>query len=514
MRYNNLYLKIRDESDSLLVDLYCSMIDVYEGRRISPPISRFLLGAFTDGLNRIAQHPNSKDENWLKDQGELIYNKLFSEPWEGYLQRALSRCQDQGSGLRISIHTQGELAEETPWELLYDPQSNQFVSCTHDCVVVRSPCYENSTNLPPSCCAESIKQIEVEDLPVRILAVSASPPRYSSVHPDLELEALQERLHLLPSYAVNFSPEPRVPWEKFGTLLQTHKPHILHLVAHGNEQGIFFEDGRNIDYGTFLRQLRAIQSLRIIILSGCNSKYLLRCKSLLNTQPSILSKKNIWALLVTGTVISSAASLSFVKFLYTSLATHNSLTYAVGCARNSLAGSNTPESLQWSIPMLHDICDVIVFPPIGELSRLAGVSPFRLEEMFELRQNADEAASKVSKFQEWLHCEPSPSPDFFGMMNKQPKQIEPELIHRIVHRLSSIHDYPNNLTIWMNSTRNLASSTYAVFEQLDSRIDNLAKSKKSRIHDRELQMIKKVSVEANERLGELKQQFEQLLRYS
>lgn len=500
MEYLDLNLDIfpEDGSNSLQVRLECPTISFSEVRSTSPPLTATQISGFLSSMERIAQKPKPEDKVWLENIGTRLYSALFSDDWKSYCQQIFEKCQQQGCGLRINIGTQGKLAEDTPWELLYDSESKQFLGCAPLRVIVRSP--DRSLR--------GTGQVITPERPIRILVASASPPRYSSVHPDLEIEAIQERLSELPKQTVSFFSAPRVSWNKFLGELQGIKPHLLHLIAHGNETGVFFEEGNNVDYGTLVNQFIAIQNLRVVFISGCNSRHILSHREPFDTHPIVPSIHSIWALLVTGTNISSSASLSFIKFLYTALAAGFPLIYAVGSARNSLAGSNTSDSYQWSIPMLHNACNIVLFPPMKDLQQLTNTSPLRHEQILELRQKIEDALGSLSALRESINS-PRLSPANFKIWDDEPRLIDPFVIEEVIKQLNQISDYPNSLVSWIDTTRTFASQACRGFEECALLIGKLAKLK--RLNAQNIQAIQQCSEQAYCKAEQLNIQFEKLL---
>jgi len=359
MRYLTLDFEVCDSNESLHIHL----LNLDKERDKSPLLSRDDLDIFDVRMARISQNPNPNDAEWLKEIGSKLYHTLFSkdsegsEGWEDYGQQAMETSQQKRLGLQINIYAKGELAQKMPWELLYDSKVGQFIGGSPKNVIVRVP--------PKQKYLHKQQIIASHQETVRIILASASSIRMNPTHFDQEFTAIQKCLSHLPNNSIEIFSTPHVSWDEFTKCLLEKKPHILHLVAHGTEEGVFFEKDNNpelVKYTDLSNFLVSLDDLKMIVFSICDSGTILSQKTLFNLPPEIPSVKRVWAILVTRTTISAAASLSFSKDLYHALVNGYSLTYAVGYARHNLARSNTPEALQWSIPMLYQATDVIPFP--------------------------------------------------------------------------------------------------------------------------------------------------------
>lgn len=174
------------------------------------------------------------------------------------------------------------------------------------------------------------------DMEVRILAAFAQPRGTSSTLWEQESRALRQaiapfarklRLDLLHGCT---------PDELHRSLLHL-KPSIVHIQAHGNQDGLALQDSsgdlHQVSWAALRETLRATPGLQCVILNACDSQAV----TTLGTTP--------FALITTPGAVISEATLTFTFGFYDALAAGNSIPecYSAGCQRMRLQGYSTHE---------------------------------------------------------------------------------------------------------------------------------------------------------------------------
>ena len=126
-----------------------------------------------------AVDPDQQPPPGAEALGRQLYATIFAGDIGASLLSSLTLSAQQGKGLRIRLHVEEapELAN-LPWEALYLPERSRFLVLSHETPLVR---YIDVRAPAPS--------LPVE-LPLRILAVIASPAGY----PELNVEEEWRRL--------------------------------------------------------------------------------------------------------------------------------------------------------------------------------------------------------------------------------------------------------------------------------------------------------------------------------
>lgn len=110
---------------------------------------------------------------------------------------------------------------------------------------------------------------------MKVLFVASNPEDSASLNLESEITELQRRFIEAEGEPVKFIFQPRICLEDLPRLLIYHKPDVLHLSAHGNEQDLVMTrgDGTKVKLEatallTFMRGARP----KVVLLNACNSQ--------------------------------------------------------------------------------------------------------------------------------------------------------------------------------------------------------------------------------------------------
>lgn len=112
---------------------------------------------------------------------------------------------------------------------------------------------------------------------MKLLYVASNPDAQESLALEREITVLQQKLIAQRGLSnIQFLPYPKIDVDEFSTTLSQVRPDILHVSAHGHEEGIAFSDPdgeeQYISMDNFVDLLRAIDPRpKLIFLSACSS---------------------------------------------------------------------------------------------------------------------------------------------------------------------------------------------------------------------------------------------------
>jgi hypothetical protein len=288
--------------------------------------------------------------------GEDLFSSLFSGNVLELYNKSLGIVQSQpGRGLRIRIHL--ALSERgapqiscLPWEFLYRPQTNEFLSLGRTTSVVRY------LEVPQP--VESLPTTP----PLRILAAIASPRGSSPLNLVLEREKLNR---VMAEYAeIEMIFLERATLSAITKALSSKPFHIFHFMGHGSfeetrEEGcLLFEDstgGPELVNGKSLATiLSRSDSLRLAFLNACDTAKTTRSDGLdpFAGVAAALMLGGLPAVLAMQFRISDEAAITFSSAFYGQLATSMPVDQATTEARVDLFSSN-PKSFEWGTPVLY-----------------------------------------------------------------------------------------------------------------------------------------------------------------
>ncbi len=309
-----------------------------------------------------SRHPSRRtrpaDVRRIKKAGRQLYEALFQKEVRACYKANLTRAQQVGKGLRLKLGLDYTLTN-VPWELMYNPDSRDFVALSTLTPVVRY------LALP-----QSPKPLEVS-LPLRILVVIANPcqPLLDvSVEKKRLLSALEEPREA-GAVEIKFL-EGQGTFSALQRILRQQQFHVLHFIGHGeyraeDEEGVLIledEQGRSwfINGQNLGRALRDHPPLRLVVLNACEGAKTSTTDPFAGMAAAIVSA-GIPAVVAMQFDISDSGAIIFSREFYTSLADGYPLDAAVTEARKAMAAL-IKNPIEWSTPVLYmTIPDGMIF---------------------------------------------------------------------------------------------------------------------------------------------------------
>jgi len=285
-----------------------------------------------------------------KTFGGRLFAAVFGDEVRGCFRSSLDEAGRQGKGLRIRLRLTDvpELAD-LPWEYLYNPVLNSFLTLSTKTPLVRY------LELPVS-----IRPLRVTP-PLRVLVMISSPRDYAPLNVEREWQKMRAALDDLEQRGlVTIERLEQATLSALRRQLRQRDYHILQFVGHGgfNESSqdgvLLFEDedkhGRKIsgqDLGTLLHDH---DSLRLAVLNACEGARASREDPFAGTAQSLV-QQGIPAVIAMQFEISDEAAISLAHEFYEAVADSYPVDAALGEARKALFAEG--HGVEWGTPVLY-----------------------------------------------------------------------------------------------------------------------------------------------------------------
>lgn len=254
---------------------------------------------------------------------------LFELNWENAVRSG------QDAYLRVQLHILAEELHAVPWEIMYHPVRNLWLSVS---------CHSPLTRYVDAVVRPSVDL----SLPLRVLVCSAEPRDLPPVRSGPEIAAILNSLQALQDNGVlEVSLCRSCRKASLHESLERFHPHLVHFVGHGRRYGKVYglvlerEDGSSefIDVDTVRGILESARTVRGTILNACES----------HGVAVGLARQGIAAVGIQD-VIRNDASVGLCQALYEALAAGQPLDVAVNRARFSLRLSGGGNKRDWWLP--------------------------------------------------------------------------------------------------------------------------------------------------------------------
>ena len=292
----------------------------------------------------------SPDVEAAKTFGGRLFEKVFDGAVRTCLESSLYAAQQQGVGLRLRLRlTNVPELEGLPWEYLYNPALNRFLSLSVETPLVRY------LDLP-----ERIQPLSVKP-PLRVLVMISSPQDYPALDVEHEWSQLEKAVGGLKWK--NRLILDRLSKPTLGALQRqirrTHY-HIFHFIGHGTfderlQTGVLLlEDsrgrGRPVSgehIGTLLHDER---SLRLAFLNACEGARTSASDPFAGTAQCLV-QQGIPAVIAMQFEISDEAAIILTREFYSALTEGYPVDAALGEARKAIYGQIG--DVEWGTPVLY-----------------------------------------------------------------------------------------------------------------------------------------------------------------
>jgi outer membrane protein assembly factor BamB len=293
------------------------------------------------------------DESDLQDLGSRLFAALF-EGGVGSRFRTSQGWTKQAKGLRLLLRLESPELMALPWELLYDPVQEQFLSLTGSAPVVRYLQVPYPTVPPPA------------SLPLRMLVVAASPKDLVPLDLEAELAGLQDAVEPLVkggALAIDILRPPTV--RALRAHLEDHPCHIVHFLGHGGwdgKQGVLeLEDTRRRSAPLDAQSLAMLfhnKPVRLVVLNACltarepeHRRERRLQRGYLGVGPALVGA-GLLAVVGMQFSLTDVGACLFAEDFYGMLARHRPVDEAVDQARRAMVLEQGRGCSDWVAPVL------------------------------------------------------------------------------------------------------------------------------------------------------------------
>lgn len=304
-------------------------------------------------------------EKAVQDFGAELFGTLFAGEVGTLYYESRQLVAQAGRGLRIKLRIEDPHLATLPWEYLYDPRSDEYLSRSSFSPLVRY--------LPLT---HPVAPLKVKP-PLRILAMTASPQGMPALDAQVERQRMQRGLaDLINQGVVELEWLEGETWQELRRKMRNQTWHIFHFVGHGGfdevrkEGMVVFSDRRgqprSVAASQLAQLLRDHHSLRLAVFNSCEGARADRHDIFSSTATSLV-RAGIPAVLAMQYEITDAAAMQFAESLYETLAEGAAIDTAVVEARIAISMEVT-NSLEWGTPVL------FMRSPDGVIFELASAS--------------------------------------------------------------------------------------------------------------------------------------------
>jgi tetratricopeptide (TPR) repeat protein len=292
----------------------------------------------------------SSERHAVERFGGALFGTVFAGEVLAALRSSLDRAGARGAGLRLRLRLTDvpELAE-LPWEYLFNPSLNRFLSLSDRTPLVRY------LDLP-----EGVKPLAVTP-PLRVLVMVASPSDHATLDVAQEHAKLRDALADLEAGGqVVLTVLERATLGALRQALRRGTFHVFHFVGHGGfdpfgEDGVLvFEDdsgrGRPVAGGDLGVVLHNHASLRLAILNACEGARTSQRDPFAGTAQALV-QQGIPAVIAMQFEITDAAAITFAHEFYLAVADGFPVDAALSQARQALFVQG--DGVEWGTPVLY-----------------------------------------------------------------------------------------------------------------------------------------------------------------
>lgn len=231
-------------------------------------------GAWPQRLAELTTAGHAPGRVYLEETGALLYDALWRDQVRDLWLRARSDLESGAArGLRVRLSLSPANVAALPWEVLYDAERGLFLGAGSQTPLGRVVNLLRYVGAPRTLAAA---------LPLRVLVALPEDPT-GQIDTEGEWRRLQAALApLLPGGLQLLRLDGRFGPLELRRAIQREQPHVLHLLAHGQPDGVLLwqdgpqgspQDGRpQIAPPAALRMaLEGANSLRLVLLAACST---------------------------------------------------------------------------------------------------------------------------------------------------------------------------------------------------------------------------------------------------
>jgi len=288
------------------------------------------------------------EEQPVQRLGQLLFDALLTGDVRGLFGFSYQQARAEGKPLRLVLRVQPPELAQLPWEFLYDPGRQDYLSLSLP--LVRYP-----QVLDPR------RPLPVAP-PLRILAMAARPGDRDPLQVEDEQRRLARALAGLERDGqVQLNWVPGQTWSDLEDAMDHGPWHIFHFIGHGGfdrntEEGtiaLTTDDGRTDPVGAddFSRLLGEHHSLRLVMLNACDTGQASSLDTFSSTAGALV-RRGIPAVVAMQFEITDLAAIEFARTFYEATAKQLPVDVSVMRARRRMKHAKK-DTLEWGTPVLY-----------------------------------------------------------------------------------------------------------------------------------------------------------------
>ena len=296
-------------------------------------------------LARLGDPYQTHGEHLLAEIGSRLFSELIREHVRDLWGQARSDLDD-GGRLRVRLILHPPAVAALPWETLHDPRRNQSFGADTMISLVRTQNLVSYVARP--------RALEAT-LPLTVLLVSVETADGLAVHK--ESGQIRSAVAGLSSGRVQLDQlDGRVTVQQIQERLLTIRPDILHIVGHGNEDGLLLwaDDAPALVSAATLRAvLQQAESVKLVFLNACLAGRVDSTRPFAGIAHQLL-QSGLPAAIAMRYEILDRSAVTFAGSVYKALVTgacRGHVDAAVSMARNNLY-INDPNCVDYATPIL------------------------------------------------------------------------------------------------------------------------------------------------------------------
>ena len=331
------------------------------------------------GVRRV----NSPEMELAQEYGTRLFKAVFGGEVYTSFRSSHDQARREGKGLRLQLRIKDQRLASLPWEYLYNPSLNRFLTLAVDTPVVRY------LDLP-----EPVLPFPVT-LPLKILAVITSPKDLPPLDVEGEWQRLNQALAPLTGRGAAQVDRLKIPTlSALPSQLRSGGPyHILHFVGHGafderSQDGLLiFENEHGTSQPVNGQRLGTIlhnhPSLRLAVLNACEGAHPAAEDPFAGVAHSLV-QQGLPAVVAMQSAITDRAALIFSQEFYAAVAAGYPVDAALAEARVAIYADGN--DIEWGTPVYFTRL------PDGQIFNLAAALPEALA-----REQAEQLTSQAER---------------------------------------------------------------------------------------------------------------------
>lgn len=292
-----------------------------------------------------------KELGQIKDFGTQLFEAVFDAKNVGRVFRnSLEKAKEEKFDLRLRLRLDSPELTELPWEYLYDPDDERFITLLEEIPILRY--------LEVPIATESLKV----NLPLEVLVVTANPKRYAHLNIEEEWQRLENAVkNLKEAGEIRLTRLQNATFQDLQQELDKGKTkyHIFHFIGHGGfdrksgEGTLIFENKAQNSHSVSSEKLSTIlcnhDSLRLAFLNACEGAQ--TGKDPFAGVAQALVKQGIPAVIAMQFKITDDSAIALAESFYQDLVAGEPVGRALTVARRTIF-TREGDSFEWGTPVL------------------------------------------------------------------------------------------------------------------------------------------------------------------